>query len=113
MSVGLHRHRALTTGQAITAIGILSIGVWSVIGLLAGIPPAAIAIGAAAAAALAAIVARLAIRAGAVRAVPIDRRVEAVVRDAATPAIVVAPDGTLLHASAGAGSLIGYGVDAL
>ncbi len=113
MSVGVHRHRALTTGQAITAIGILSMGVWSVVGLLAGIPPAAVAIGAAAAATLAAIVARLAIRAGAVRAVTIDRRVEAVVRDAATPAIVVAPDGTLLHASAGAASLLGYGVDAL
>jgi diguanylate cyclase (GGDEF)-like protein len=43
----------------------------------------------------------------------LDARVESVVRDAATPAIVIARDGTLLHASAGAATLLGYGAEAL
>ena len=107
----------LGRGQAAAAVGLALVAGW--VALLLAVPgePVADAGGGLIAAAIAA-----AILVGARRAVTaarpsgpavLDARVESVVRDAATPAMVLARDGTLIHASAGAATLLGYGVEAL
>jgi hypothetical protein len=68
------------------------VSAWTTFALLAGAPPAGVAVGALAVAALGAVIGRLALASTAQgRAATLDARVEAVVRDAATPAFVVAP----------------------
>ena len=114
VSVGLTERRTIGRGHTLILIGLAAVSAWTTFALLAGAPPAGVAVGAVAVAALGAVIGRLALASTAQgRAATLDARVEAVVRDAATPAFVVAPDGTLLHASAGAARLLGYGVEAL
>ena len=114
--VGVPRHRALWRSQAFAAFGLALAAAWAAIALASSAAPTAvIAAGLAGAATFggAAIARQRLRRPHAVGATALDTLIEGVVRDAATPAIVLGRDGTVLHAGAGAATLLGYGVEAL
>ena len=117
MPVGVPRPTALGRGQAaLVALGLVLVVGWVTFALALSDAPIAVAIVGLLAASVAGVaipIARRRTTAARGGATVLDARVESVVRDAATPAIVIARDGTLLHASAGAATLLGYGPEAL